>query len=85
MLVTIIGLSHTLQLPWPSGKSVRLGSGRLGFDSESGKTKDFKTGIASSPACGLTLTIKGTVWRTSQKLTCCAVGKSTLRDSPFLV
>ena len=31
-------------LKWPSGKSVRLGSCRLGFDSESGQTIDFKIG-----------------------------------------
>ena len=38
------------QLRWPSGKSVRLGSGRLWFDSESGQTNDFKIGIPSFPA-----------------------------------
>ena len=31
------------QLRWPSGKSVRLRSCRLGFDSESGQTIDFKS------------------------------------------
>ena len=38
------------QLRWPSGKSVRLWSSRLGFDSESGQTNDFKIGIHSFPA-----------------------------------
>ena len=33
-----------------NGKSVRLGSCRLGFDSESGQTNDFKIGIHSFPA-----------------------------------
>ena len=32
------------------GKSVRLESCRLGFDSESGQTNDFKIGIHSFPA-----------------------------------
>ena len=32
---------------WPSGESVRLGSCRLGFDSESGQTNDFRIGIHS--------------------------------------
>ena len=31
----------------PSGKSVRLGSCRLGIDSESGQTNDLKIGIHS--------------------------------------
>ena len=36
------------QLKWPSGKSGRLGSSRLGFDSElMGQTNDFKIGIHS--------------------------------------
>ena len=35
---------------WQLGKSVRLGSGRLGFDSESGQTKDFQIGIYNFPA-----------------------------------
>ena len=35
------------QLRWPSGESVRLGSCRLGFGSESGQTNDFKIGIYS--------------------------------------
>ena len=39
-----------LQLRWPSGKSVRLWSYSLGFDSESGQTNDFKIGIHSLPA-----------------------------------
>ena len=38
------------QLRWPSGKSVRFGSCRLGFDSKSGQTNDFKIGIHSFPA-----------------------------------
>ena len=29
------------QLRWPSGESLRLGSCRLGFNSESGQTSDF--------------------------------------------
>ena len=35
---------------WPSGKSIRLGSSELGFDSKSGQTNDFKIGIHSFPA-----------------------------------
>ena len=38
------------QLKWPSGKSVRLGSCRLGFNSKSGHTNDVKIGIHSFPA-----------------------------------
>ena len=38
------------KLRWPSGKSVRLGSCRLEFDSELGQTNDFKIGIHSFPA-----------------------------------
>ena len=34
---------------WPSGKCVCLWSCRLGFDSQSGKTNDFKTGVHSFP------------------------------------
>ena len=37
-----------LLLRGQSGESVRLGSCRLGFDSESGQTNDFKIGIHSS-------------------------------------
>ena len=37
------------QLRWPSSESVRLGSCRLGFYSESGQTNDFKIGIHSFP------------------------------------
>ena len=33
------------QLGWPSGKNVRIGSCRRGFDSESGNTIDFKIGF----------------------------------------
>ena len=39
----------TQQLRWPSGMSVRFRSCRLGFDSESGQTNDFKIGIHSFP------------------------------------
>ena len=35
------------QLRWPSGKSGCLRSCRLGFDSKSGQTNDFKIGIDS--------------------------------------
>ena len=38
------------QLRRPSGKSVRLGNCRLGFDSELGQTNDLKVGIHSFPA-----------------------------------
>ena len=38
------------QRRWPSDKSVRLGSCRLGFDSKSGLTNDYKIGIYSFPA-----------------------------------
>ena len=41
---------NTRQPRWPSGKSVRLGSCRFGFDSESGQTNDFKIVIHSFPA-----------------------------------
>ena len=37
------------QLTWPSDKSVCLWSCRLGFDSERGRTNDFKIGIHSFP------------------------------------
>ena len=40
---------------WPNGKSVRLGSCRLKFDSESGQTDDFKIGARSFPAWRLAL------------------------------
>ena len=43
-------LNLCLQLRWPSGKSVRAGSCRLGFDSKSGQTNDFKIDIQSFPA-----------------------------------
>ena len=36
-----------IELRWPSGESVRLGSCRFEFDSESGQTDDFKIGIFS--------------------------------------
>ena len=39
---------ENLQLRWPSNECVRLSSGRLGFDSESGQTNDFKIGIHCS-------------------------------------
>ena len=51
--------THDSQLRWPSGKSVRLGSCRLGFDSESGQTNDFLNWYSLLP-CG-TFIIKGTV------------------------
>ena len=44
-----------LQLRRPSGKSVRLWSCRLGFDSESGYTHDLKIGIHDFLACRLAL------------------------------
>ena len=43
------------QLRWPSGKSIRLENCRLGFDSESGQTNNFKIGIHSFPAWRFTV------------------------------
>ena len=71
------------QLKWSNGKSVRLGSCTLGFDSESGQTNNYKIGIHSFPAWCLAL--KKKCGEQAGKFTCCAVGKSTLRDSPILV
>ena len=70
-------------LSWPSGKSVRLGSRRLGFDSKSRQTNDFKIGIHSYPAWRSAL--NGQCGKQADNFTCCAVGKSTSRDSPILV
>ena len=53
-----------IQLRWPSGKSARSSSSRLGFDSKSGQTNHFKNWYSQLPC--LTLSIKGTVWRTSR-------------------
>ena len=39
-----------IRLRWPSSKSVRLASCRLGFNSKPGQTNDFKMGIYSLPA-----------------------------------
>ena len=55
-------------------ESVRLGSCRLGFDSESGQTNDFKIGIHNFRACRSAL--QGQCEQAG-KLTCCAVGKGT--------
>ena len=55
--------------------SVCLLSCRLGFDSESGQTNDFKIGIHSFPAWRLAL--KGQCGEQAGKFTCCAVGKGT--------
>ena len=57
-----------LQLRWPSGKSVRLGSCRPGFDSESGQPMTLK--LVFTASC-LTLSIKGTVWSTSRQVYLC--------------
>ena len=46
--------------------SVCLLSCRLGFDSESGQTNDLKIGYSQLPC--LTLSIEGTVWRTSRQV-----------------
>ena len=46
--------------------SVCLLSCRLGFNSESGQTNDFKNWYSQLPC--LTLSIKGTVWRTSRQV-----------------
>ena len=54
-----------------SGKSVR----RLGFDSESDQTNDFKIAIHSFPAWRSAL--KGQSGKQAGKFTCCAVGKGT--------
>ena len=40
----------SVQLRWPSGKSVLLDCCRLEFDSKSGQTNDFKIDIHSFPA-----------------------------------
>ena len=55
-----------------SGKSVRLWSCRLRFDSESGQTKDCKIGIPNFPAGRSAL--KGQSGEQAGKFTC-AVGK----------
>ena len=55
--------------------SVCLLSCRLGFDSESGQTNDFKIGIHSFPVCRSAL--KGQCGEQAGKFTCCAVGKGT--------
>ena len=62
-------------LRWPSGKSVRLWSCRLRFDSESGQTNDFKIGIHSFSAWRTAL--KKQCEEQAGKFTCCAVGKGT--------
>ena len=63
------------EIRWQSGKSVRLGSCRLGFDSESDQTNDFKIGIHSFPAWRSAL--KGQCEEQAGKFTCRAVGKGT--------
>ena len=55
--------------------SVCLLSCRLGFDSESGQTNDFKIAIHSFPARRSAL--KGQCGEQAGKFTCCAVGKGT--------
>ena len=66
----------------PSGKSVCLRSYGLGFGFESGQTKDSLIGIHSFPALRSALKVHGK--EQASKLTCCAVGKGTERDSPIL-
>ena len=63
-----------LLLRWPSSESVHLGSCRLGFDSESGQTNDFKIGIHSFAARRSAL--GGQCEEQAGKFTC-AVGKGT--------
>ena len=63
------------QLRWPSGKSIHLGSYRLGFDSESGHTNGFEIDIHSFPAGRLVL--KGQCGEQASKFTSCTVGKGT--------
>ena len=77
MIATIcLNISQiSLELKWPSGKSVRLRSCRLEFDSESGQVNDFKIGIHSLPAWRLAL--KGQCEEQADKFSCCAVGKGT--------
>ena len=58
------------QLTWPSGKSVRLGSSRVGFDSESGQTNEI--GIHSFSARRSAL--KGQRGEQAGKFTCFTVG-----------
>ena len=75
----------TVQIRWPSAQmaewygrvvwSVCLLSCRLGFDSESGQTNDFKIGILSFPASRSAL--KGQCGEQAGKFTYCAVGKGT--------
>ena len=62
------------------GKSVRLGSCILGFNSESGQTNDFKIGIHSFSAGRSAL--KGQCGEQAGKFTYCAVGKGTKLDPP---
>ena len=72
-----------IQPTWPSGKSVRIGSCGLGFDSESGQTNDFKIGIHSFPAWRSALTVQ--CGEQAGKFSCGAVEKGTRRDYPILV
>ena len=72
-----IGLTasvSTAQLRWPSGKSARLWSCRLEFDSKFGQTNDFKVGVHSFPACRSAM--KEKCGEQAGKFTCCAVGQS---------
>ena len=67
MFIYSVGINYIAQMyRWQSGKSVRLGSCRLGFDSESGQINDFKIGIHRFLAWRSSL--KRTVWRTSRQV-----------------
>ena len=69
--IVLVGI-FTVQIA--SGKSIRLGSRRLGFDSKSGQTNDFEIGIHSFPAWGSALKGQSGEQLTG-KFACCAVGK----------
>ena len=58
-----------------SGKSVPLGCCRLGFNSKSDQTNDFKIRSHSFPAGRSAL--KGQYGAQAGKFTCCAFGKGT--------
>ena len=70
------------QLRWLSGKSGRLGSYRLGFDSKWDQTNHYTIGMHSFPAGRSAL--KGQSGEQAGKFTC-VVGKGTQRDSHILV
>ena len=76
MVGNLLAMHVSLAVGWPSGKSVCLGSSRLGFHSSSGQTNDFKIGIHSFLAWRSAL--KGLCEEQAGKFTCYAVGERHL-------